>query len=198
MELLAIVDKETLEPTGELICRDKCHKYGFPHNSVHTWIFTRDDEGVLQLLLQKRSESKECFPGYWDISSAGHVSGEDTVEETVHKELYEELGIQICQNDKQHIYVSDNYNVSNNGKFVDNELAWGYVIYIDDLDLDRLTLEEGSVDDVCLVDYDVFERIAHEKYFKFDCSANELDMLFDWVDSHINTSALGWDEKYTL
>ena len=38
----------------------------------HVWLVRRKN-GVLEVLLQKRSDEKDSFPGCYDISSAGHI-----------------------------------------------------------------------------------------------------------------------------
>ena len=58
---------------------------------MHIWLY--DSQG--NLVLQKRSESKDTFPGRWDVSVGGHVTSGDTVMETALKEVEEEL-VQIC------------------------------------------------------------------------------------------------------
>ena len=53
----------------------------------------RKVEGRWQVLLQKRSENKDSFPGLLDISSAGHLDPGETYESGAWRELSEELGI---------------------------------------------------------------------------------------------------------
>ena len=59
------------------------------HRTVGALIF--NDKG--QLLLQKRSQTKDMEAGLWGISAAGHVTQGQTDDEAVHRELQEELGI---------------------------------------------------------------------------------------------------------
>ena len=59
------------------------------HRVVHVFVFHTDG----RLLLQKRSKSKDLYPGRWDTSVGGHVSpGEDTLAAAL-REMREELGI---------------------------------------------------------------------------------------------------------
>lgn len=48
-----------------------------------------------RVLLQQRSDTKKIKPGIWTVTAAGHVTYGDTLEETVKKELMEEMGISI-------------------------------------------------------------------------------------------------------
>ena len=47
----------------------------------------------MQILLQKRSQNKDSFPGKFDTSSAGHIQAGDEPLESALRELKEELGI---------------------------------------------------------------------------------------------------------
>ena len=43
--------------------------------------------------MQKRSETKDTDPLYWDASSSGHVVSGSTYDEAAKRELKEELGV---------------------------------------------------------------------------------------------------------
>ena len=58
-----------------ILYRSAVHRDGDYHRAVHGWIFA---ESTQQLLLQKRADCKDSWPGLWDISSACHVSAGDT------------------------------------------------------------------------------------------------------------------------
>ena len=45
------------------------HDAGDWHRAVHVWLYAMDTQ---RLLIQKRVEFKDSWPGKWDISSAGH------------------------------------------------------------------------------------------------------------------------------
>jgi len=64
------------------------HREGHKHRAVHVLVF--DSRG--RIFLQKRSMTKDTFPGAWDSSASGHLeSGEDYAACAV-RELREELG----------------------------------------------------------------------------------------------------------
>ena len=91
MEWLDIVDENGV-PTGQVVSRQEAHRLGLRHRTSHVWIVRRR-EGNLQVLLQKRSEEKDSYPGCYDISSAGHIpAGADFVPSAL-RELKEELGV---------------------------------------------------------------------------------------------------------
>jgi isopentenyl-diphosphate delta-isomerase len=59
------------------------------HRSVQIVIFTSDE----RVLLQLRAATKDLFPSYLCASASGHVIAGDGYEETAHRELIEELGV---------------------------------------------------------------------------------------------------------
>lgn len=48
-----------------------------------------------RVLLQKRSHTKKVAPDVWTVTMAGHVTYGDSIEVTAHKELREEMGIDV-------------------------------------------------------------------------------------------------------
>lgn len=74
------------------ISRREAHKNsGIIHRSVGIGILNAHGE----MFLQKRSSTKDTEPGKWTISCSGHVSVGQYYLETAHRELLEELGIDI-------------------------------------------------------------------------------------------------------
>ena len=84
-EFLDIVDM-TGTPTGEIVDRETAHREGILHRTSHLWILRRCN-GVTEVLLQKRSKSKDSFPGCYDISSAGHIPAGIEWKESALREL---------------------------------------------------------------------------------------------------------------
>jgi isopentenyldiphosphate isomerase len=87
-ELLEIVDSFG-KPLG-LAPRSSIH--GNPsllHKVVHVLVFNMGGE----LLLQKRSISKDVAPGKWDTSVGGHVSPAEDPLSAARREMEEELGV---------------------------------------------------------------------------------------------------------
>mmetsp|Transcript_19474 Transcript_19474/g.40802 ORF Transcript_19474/g.40802 Transcript_19474/m.40802 type:complete len:253 (-) Transcript_19474:132-890(-) len=81
--------------TGRYAKRSDAHRQGLWHCSVHIWIVRKRSFGPfpVEILLQKRSMTKDTFPGRWDISSAGHMEAGKGSLETACLELAEELGV---------------------------------------------------------------------------------------------------------
>jgi isopentenyldiphosphate isomerase len=91
-ELLDILD-ESGRPTGERLAKSEAHRLGLWHRCFHCWICGSDAAGPY-LLLQRRAATKDTWPGYLDITAAGHLSaGEKTLDGL--REIEEELGLKV-------------------------------------------------------------------------------------------------------
>jgi isopentenyl-diphosphate delta-isomerase type 1 len=64
------------------------HRDGHKHRAIHVLVF--DSRG--RIFLQKRSQTKDTFPGSWDSSASGHVDSGEDYDTCVLRELREELG----------------------------------------------------------------------------------------------------------
>ena len=71
LEYFDIRDKNG-DITGEVKERSLVHQDGDLHGTVHIWVVRKTTTGY-DVLLQKRSATKDSFPECYDISSAGHV-----------------------------------------------------------------------------------------------------------------------------
>jgi isopentenyl-diphosphate delta-isomerase type 1 len=86
-EFLDQVDDEDRVIGREL--RARIHQLGLRHRAAHILVFN----GRAELFLQQRSLRKDCSPGLWDSSAAGHVDSGEDYDSCARRELYEELGI---------------------------------------------------------------------------------------------------------
>ena len=93
----------------------------------------RKKEGQLQVLLQKRSEGKDSYPGCYDISSAGHIpAGVDFIPSAL-RELKEELDVSIKAEELSYCGQRRfSFETQFYGKrFKDNQVSNVYVLWLD-------------------------------------------------------------------
>jgi isopentenyldiphosphate isomerase len=62
------------------------------HMVVHVLVINKAGD----ILLQKRSLTKDVAPGRWDTSVGGHVNAGESLEDAANRETAEELGIREC------------------------------------------------------------------------------------------------------
>jgi len=108
--------------TGKTCLKSEAHRKGLFHASTHIWIFDENKN----VLIQKRAVNKDTFPNLWDVSVAGHISaGEKPIISAI-REVQEELGISISENDLTFIGTSKK-KIKHNANLIDNELHHIYV-----------------------------------------------------------------------
>jgi len=91
-ELLDILDHAG-RPTGEVAPKSEAHRLGLWHRCFHCWISGSDPEGAY-LLVQRRAAGKDTWPGYLDVTAAGHLAaGEEPLNGL--REVEEELGLRV-------------------------------------------------------------------------------------------------------
>ena len=86
-EIVTIVDKEN-RVIGSASRRDM-RKNCLIHRAAYILVYNSMGE----LFVQKRTMSKDIYPGYYDIAAGGVVQAGETYEESAQRELTEELGI---------------------------------------------------------------------------------------------------------
>ena len=182
MEIFDIVD-EYGNPTGETIERGLAHKEGVRHRTAHIWI-AREVNGKWQVLLQKRAQTKDSFPGRYDTSSAGHIQAGDEPLESAIRELQEELGIVASP---EELKYAGTFNIKyekefHNKLFKDNEIAFVYV-YLGEIDIDDITVQEEELE--CVEWFDLEETytecLAHNQ--KFCVPVKGLETARQYLDS---------------
>lgn len=147
MELFDLVDEQG-NPTGEITDRTTAHAQGLRHRTAHIWVIRRNS-GSIQVLLQKRAQNKDSFPGKFDTSSAGHIQAGDAPLPSALRELEEELGIRAAPEELQFAGIFRiQYEKNFYGKlFRDNEVSFVYV-YEKPVELSQLTLQAEEVESV--------------------------------------------------
>lgn len=162
MEYFDILDEQGNQ-TGESKPRTEVHRDGDWHRTAHIWIANRDNN----LLMQKRAANKDSHPNQWDISSAGHISaGDDSVTAAV-REVQEELGIKAVAEDFKYLFTLTSQSVTNGGTFVNNEFQDVYLLRLDDLDIDKLSLQAEEIAAVRWVALDELAEVVKNQSEEF-------------------------------
>ncbi len=153
MEFLDIVDTNG-NPTGKTVDRKTAHREGLLHRTSHVWIMRRK-EGRLQVLLQKRCQDKDSFPGCYDISSAGHIPAGFDYRESAVRELKEELNVDINPDmlidcGLIHIHFDE---VFHGEEFRDRQVSRVFLLKLDK-ESDEFTVQKEEIDEVRWMDYE--------------------------------------------
>ena len=90
-EIIAVFN-ENMEQIGTAP-RQQAHDQGLWHHTFHCWIVRKEGDRKF-LLFQRRGENKKAFPNVLDITAAGHIMADESVEDGI-RELEEELGLSV-------------------------------------------------------------------------------------------------------
>ena len=178
MEILDIVD-ENGEPTGERAERSVVHEQGLRHRTSHVWLLREKGQEV-EVLLQKRSEGKDSFPGCYDISSAGHIPAGFGFKESALRELKEELGLTAGEDEL--IYCGDlklyQEEIFYGKPFKDNQISRVFYIW-KDIEPEDMRLQASEVSEVRWMPLAECKKKVRENTIPHCIVAEELDMLPD-------------------
>ena len=143
-EMLDLVNEQG-GPIGRAVPRSEAHRLGLRHRTSHVWLVRRKN-GVLEVLLQKRSDEKDSFPGCYDISSAGHIPAGQGFVDSALRELKEELGVTAQPQDlilcgQRSFQFSA---VFHSKPFKDNQVSNVYLLWLD-RDAEEFTLQKEEI-----------------------------------------------------
>lgn len=81
-------------PLGQTKARALVHRDGDWHRSLHLWVVLRDPRLGARVLLQRRSQAKDTWPGALDVAVAGHLRAGERLEDAL-RESKEEIGLEV-------------------------------------------------------------------------------------------------------
>lgn len=90
-ELFDILDADG-KPTGVAKPRGEVHRDGDWHRGLHIWVYGFEPDGTAFMLFQRRSMTKDTWPGKLDVAVGGHYRAGETLFETL-RETEEEIGL---------------------------------------------------------------------------------------------------------
>lgn len=91
-ELIATITSEGLI-LNESVQRKKAHRKGIWHRAVSIFVLNPNGE----ILIERRSEHKDLFPGYYDIVGGHLQAGQSPIDAAV-EEIHEELSLNVKSN----------------------------------------------------------------------------------------------------
>lgn len=170
-EKLLIVD-ENGKSTGKYENRSFIHSNGLWHNEVALWVLNKENNTVL---FQRRSPNKRLLPNKLAIC-AGHVVADETIKESLFKEVSEEYGINLENYDVKELAITKS-SIPGNSCFT-------YIFYIvANIPVENITIQEEEVAEVLYMDYDVFRKRldANDEEFVFRNAGPE-KVVFEKLD----------------
>lgn len=153
MEEKIDVLNELGEFTGKVATRDECHQKGLWHRAVYAFIIDKKEN----VLLQKRSANKKMWPNMWDVTVGGHVNSNEFGRQALIREVKEELGIDI--KDDEIKYLIGSTSISKKENIIDKHYNECYLI-TKEIDIEKIDLQKEEVSEVkYFTKREILERI---------------------------------------
>lgn len=156
-ELIDELD-ENGNKTGKIVTRTQIHKQGLWHRIIVVSIIDKNGH----LLMQQRSHNKDSNPSKWDVSVAGHVSSGQTSIETALREVSEELGIVINEEELKYILTYKNSRKIKEN-YIDKQIYDCYIVNKEEININDIKMQESEVEQVKLCELKEFKELIEEK-----------------------------------
>ena len=178
MEFIDVLDEHG-NKTGIVRNKGLVYKNGDWHKTVHIWLINDKNE----LLIQKRSASKETFPNLWAISIAGHVQADEDSKEAALREIKEEIDIEISEEDL--IYM---FSIRRNQEYNGGMLHVLDDVYLlrHNLDVQITNIQEEELSNIRFINYKELERNLIEQNPSFVPYTQEHELLFKYLREKMN------------
>lgn len=164
-ETLDVIDEKD-EVIGTA-SREECHEKKLRHRGVQVFVINEEDD----FFIQKRSDKKDVFPGLYEGGVTGHVLSGETCKEAAVRELKEELGINVHENDLREMFkfkmlfeheheLITAYLLDYDGKInIDqNEVVSGEFVSLDELK-QRIKQDEKEFTPAFLIGFDKYMEV---------------------------------------
>ena len=162
--------------TGKTKDRSEIHKDGSWHRTVHVWIVNSKDE----VLIQKRSLEIDLFKDLWDISLVGHIQSREKNIEAAKRELTEELGIKV-RNDELELIGTVKSQLEDEESY-DNQFCDIYLVR-KNVDLREIKKQRKEVAEIAFMPLGELMKFIYENSEQFVPRTEEYEKMFDFLAS---------------
>lgn len=173
MEILDVVD-ENNNLTGKTEDRKIVHEKGLWHREVAAWIMNEKGE----VLLQKRAPSKKKNPNKWGLT-AGHVDAGEKIEDVMHRETSEELGV-----DLKNFSLIKTLKLEDRGS--DDSVINNHFVYMFfknvKFKLEEYTIQKEELSEIKYVTLEELEKIVENKDSNYTFSKRDyMKFILDYL-----------------
>lgn len=159
---------------------------GGPHcGSSHIWIWRYTPDSSIEILMQERSMEHMSWPGYFDISAAGHINLGENPEDAAIRETEEEIGIDVTSSDLELAFpykkkIPKTTDVSSKLR----EFQWIYIYQFKDTD--SFDFRDKEVTSLKWVDYDQFKQgIENDTLHAVPHGPEYFGLLYKAIDTKV-------------
>lgn len=138
--------------------RAEIHEKGYWHETFHYWLMEKE-QGIDYIFLQLRSPKKKDYPQLLDITAAGHLLANETVEDGI-REVKEEIGLSVHMEELKSLGILK-YSVKMD-PLLDNELAHVF-LHQKNVPFDSFVLQEEEVAGIYRIKFTDFSALWRDE-----------------------------------
>lgn len=163
-------------PTGQMASYDRVHRQGLWHKGVHVWVMTSDKK----FLVQKRGPNVQTAPGKYECAAAGHIDAGHSSLETAIKELEEEAGISVAEDELVLVgTITDEFTMYE-GTLVNKEFDDIYIVR-KDVTLDEISHQGHEISSFHFFDAEDYLTRGMHNDFELVMRRNEYQRLYQYL-----------------
>lgn len=150
-ELIDILDSNG-KFIGKVEYKSHAHRMGLFHATVHVWFYSSDGN----VLLQRRGKNKDIHPLLWDVSVAGHIGAGEEIITSALREIEEEIGLQVSENDLEKIGIFKSRQ-KHRDDLIDCEFHHTFLCKLE-VSIEDLRKQDSEVEALKLIQLDQFSN----------------------------------------
>ena len=180
-ELLTIYD--SFGASIGVATREEVHKKGYWHKTFQCYVIGIENDAEY-MYIQLRSQGKKDFANLYDITAAGHILSNESVEEGV-REVNEELGLNVSSDELLSLGIIPNIIVSENIK--DYELSHVFLYEMKE-PMETLILQQEEVSGIAKAPLREFIDFFNGKLEHLEIEGYQLELNGEknWFSESIN------------
>lgn len=175
-ELLEVCNENGVS-TGRPATRKEVHKLGLWHRSIIVALVNDENK----ILIQKRADCKEKFPGLWDLSVAGHIPFGADAMSCAALEIMEEVGYMLPKKTEVRDFRfmgSFRNQLQLSDTFIENQF-YDFFIYNANIDLAEFKVQPEEVSEVKYAT--IYEIKEMAKQGLFHPRTEWIDILYRYI-----------------
>ena len=171
-ELIDVLD-EFGNKTGIIKPKSEIKRNGYYHRAIAVLVLNNDN-----ILIQRRSDKKRVYPRLWSIFVKGHVkSGESSIEASI-RELKEEIGVSVLENELEYLYSLKEEKSSDN--YIENIFYDTYLLR-KIIELNDIIIEEEELSDIRYMNIDEVYNLINSKSNNFVPNDEDYKRIFKLI-----------------
>ena len=114
------------------------------HQAISLFLFKKNQQGDIELLMQKRSQQKIVGAEQWANTVCGNVAEGETHQQCLWRRLHQELGINFPKNIQEQLkeIAVFNYHVACNYQYSEREIDHIFALFLDEQQLAESGLKD--------------------------------------------------------